>query len=232
VDLKSSPLKAYKEVSLNNRKAHQKNKAYYDKKAKEKKFEVHDKVYLFFPARKPVRCHKFRSFWQGPFIAVQKLSDLNYKTVKRNGKEFVVHINRLKKSYDLTPRSFENARRPRQKTRQLDTEQNLDENAEIQSRLIATGFEREPRVIEKQSLVEEQEQLDQDIQVPENVETPDADRDRRRKMPDSSSQDPDYKPLNSPHSSRELATTPVAPPVTRSRARLQLQENPPVQGPT
>jgi len=89
-----------------NRKTHQKNKAYYDKKAKERKFEVHDKVYLFCPARKPGRCHKFRSFWQGPFIVVQKLSDLNYKIVNRNGKEFVVHINRLKKSYDKTPWSF------------------------------------------------------------------------------------------------------------------------------
>jgi len=46
-NLKSSLLKAYKEVRLNNRKAHQKNKAYYDTKAKERKFEVHDKVYLF-----------------------------------------------------------------------------------------------------------------------------------------------------------------------------------------
>ena len=82
-NLKSSLKKAYKEVRLNNQKAHQKNKAYYDKKAKERKFEVNDKVYLFCPARKPGRCHKFRSFWQGPFIVVQKLSDLNYKTVNK-----------------------------------------------------------------------------------------------------------------------------------------------------
>jgi len=102
-NLKSSLKKAYKEVRLNNQKAHQKNKAYYDKKAKERKFEVNDKVYLFCPARKPGRCHKFRSFWQGPFIAVQKLSDLNYKIVNRKGKEFVVHINCLKKLYDQTP---------------------------------------------------------------------------------------------------------------------------------
>ena len=160
-NLKSSLLKAYKEVRLNNRKAHQKNKAYYDKKAKERKFEVHDKVYLFCPARKPGRCHKFRSFWQGPFIAVQKLPDLNYKVVNKNGKEFLVHVNLLKKSYDQTPWSFENARRPMQTTRQLDTEETLDENAEIQSRSIATGYEREPWVIETQALVEEQEELDQ-----------------------------------------------------------------------
>ena len=67
-NLKSNLLKAYKEVRLNNRKSHQKNKTYYDKKAKERKFEVHDKVYLFCPARKPGRCHKFRSFLQGHLL--------------------------------------------------------------------------------------------------------------------------------------------------------------------
>jgi len=76
--------------------------------------------------------------------------------------------------------------------------------------------------------VEEQQQLEQDSQVPENVETPDADRNRRKQTPDSSVQDPDYEPPNSPCSRRELATTPIAPTVTRSRARLQLQENPTV----
>jgi hypothetical protein len=45
-NLKSSLIRAYKEVRLNNRKAHQKNKASYDK-AKERKFEVNDKVHLF-----------------------------------------------------------------------------------------------------------------------------------------------------------------------------------------
>jgi len=45
--LTASLRKAYKVVRLNNRKAHQKNKAYYDKKAKERNFEVHDKVYFF-----------------------------------------------------------------------------------------------------------------------------------------------------------------------------------------
>ena len=163
---------------------------------------------------------------------MQKLSDLNYKRVNRNKKEFVVCINHLKKSYDQTPWSFENARRPRQKTRHQDTEDTLDENAETQSRAIATGYEREPRVIETQALVEEQEQLDQDPQVPENIVTPDADRDRRRQKPDSSAQDPDYEPSNSPRSRTELATTSIAPPVTRSHARLQLQGNPTVQGPT
>ena len=91
---------------------------------------------------------------------------------------------------------------------------------EIQSRPIATGDEHEPQVVETQALEEGQLQLDQDPEVPGNVETPGVDRNRRQ-TPDSSVQDPNYEPPNSPRSRRELA-----PPVTRSRARLQLQENP------
>ena len=68
---------------------------------------------------------------------MQKLSDLNYKIVDKKGKEFMVHINRLKKSYEQTLWSFENARRPRQKTKQLDTEETLDGNVEIQSRCLS-----------------------------------------------------------------------------------------------
>ena len=226
-NLKSSLKKAYKEVRLNNQKAHQKNKAYYDKKAKERKFEVKDKVYLFCPAWKPGRCQKFRSFWQGPFMVVQNLSDLSYKIVNKQRKEFVVHINLLKKSCDQTPWSFENTRHPMKKSRLLDAER-LDGDVVIQSRPIVTSEEREPQVDEEHALEEERLQLDKDPQVQENDETPVADGDKCRQIPDSSVRDPDYKPSYSSRSRRELATTPIAPPVTRSRARLQLQENPPV----
>ena len=57
---------------------------------------------------------------------------------------------------------------------------------------------------EAQALEEEWLQLDQDPQVHENVKTPVADGDRRRQILDSSVQDPDYKPSNSPRSGREL----------------------------
>ena len=73
--------------------------------------------------------------------------------------------------------------------------------------------------------MEEQLQLDQDPQVPGNVETPDADNNRRRQTPGSSVQDPDYETGNSLRSRRELATTPIAPPLTSSHARLQMHEN-------
>ena len=104
---------------------------------------------------------------------------MNYKIVNKQGKEFVLHINRLKESYDQTPWSFENTRHPRKNTRLLDTE-TLDGEVVIQSRPIVTSEEREPQVVEAQAL-EERLQLDQDPQVHENSGTPIADGDRRRK---------------------------------------------------
>jgi len=101
--LKSSLIRAYKEVGLNNRRVQQENKADYNKKAKERKFQVNDKVYLFCPVREPGRCLKFRSFWQESFIIVQRSSDLNCKIIDMKGKEYAVRINRLKKSYDKIP---------------------------------------------------------------------------------------------------------------------------------
>ena len=135
----------------------------------------------------------------------------------KKGKELVVHINHLKKSYDQTPWSFENTRHPRQ-PRQLDTE-TPDGDVVIQLRPIIPVMNANCRFDETQALEEKQLQLDQDPQVHGNVETPDADNNRRRQTPDSSVQDPDYEPPNSPHSRRELATTPTAPPITRSHAR-------------
>jgi hypothetical protein len=125
------------------------------------------------------------------------LSDLNYKIVNKQGKEFVVHINRLKKSFDQTPWSFENTRYPRKKKRLLDAE-TLCGDLEIQSRPIVTSEEREPQVGEAHALEEERLQLDQDRQVHGNIETPVADGNRSRQIPDSSVQDPDYEPSNSP----------------------------------
>jgi hypothetical protein len=100
---------------------------------------------------------------------VQKLSDLNYKIVDKKGKEFVVHVNRLKKSYDQTPWSFKNARRPRQEPRKPET---FDEDVEIQSRPIAISDEREPQVVGTQALQEERLQLEQYPPAPGYIETP------------------------------------------------------------
>jgi hypothetical protein len=85
---------------------------------------------------------------------------------------------------------------------------------EIYSRAFATGYELEPQVVETKTLVEEQQQyLHHNPQVPGNVETPVADRNRRRQTPESSAQNPDYEPPNSPRSRRQLTIAATAPGV-------------------
>jgi hypothetical protein len=88
----------------------------------------------------------------------------------------------------------------------------------VQSRSIATGYEREPQNVEPQAMQWGPLQLNQNPRIPRKFETPVVDRNMMRETPDSSVQYPDYKPSNSPHSRREQAATPIVPPVTRSRA--------------
>jgi hypothetical protein len=102
----------------------------------------------------------------------------------------------------------------------------LDGNVVIESRAVATGDEGKPQNVEPQAMQEDPLQSDQNPQILGNSETPFVDRNMRRQTPNSSVQDPDHKNSNSLHSRRKLAATPIAPPVTRSRAKLQLQENP------
>jgi hypothetical protein len=97
-NLKSTLRKAYKLVRRNNGKSQQVNKRYYERRAKMRKFEVGDIVYLFNPAKKPRQCPKFRKPWTGPYRVQAKPSDLNYQIVNRFGKDLVVHVNRLKKA--------------------------------------------------------------------------------------------------------------------------------------
>jgi len=44
---------AYQQVARANKKAYLNNKFWYDRKAKQRKFEVNDLIYLYNPAMKP-----------------------------------------------------------------------------------------------------------------------------------------------------------------------------------
>ena len=76
--LKSSLKLAYNLVAKANRKSHQKNKRYYDRKAKPILFNVDNLIYLFNPACKPGLSRTFYKSWQGPYGVTKKMSDLNY----------------------------------------------------------------------------------------------------------------------------------------------------------
>jgi hypothetical protein len=87
--LKASLRQAYRAVAKANIRSHVTNKKLYDKSAKHRSCDIGSYVYLFNPK-------KFFTIWSGPFRVMAKLSDLNYEILGRNGRKFVVHLNRLK----------------------------------------------------------------------------------------------------------------------------------------
>jgi len=94
-NLKTSLKTSHKTAAKANRSSHQNNKNLYDRKAKTRKFEVEDLVYLYNPNMKPDRSRKFYRPWAGPFKVTRRLSELNYEIIDQKGKKQVVYINRL-----------------------------------------------------------------------------------------------------------------------------------------
>jgi len=99
-NLKFSLRMAYKEVAKANRKAHQRNKRFYDRKAKARHFEENYLVYLYTPAMKAGLTRKFKKFWSGPYQVIRKVAEFNYEIVSQDNGKQIVHINRLKKCYN------------------------------------------------------------------------------------------------------------------------------------
>jgi len=91
---------AYKEVAKANRKGHQRNKRFYDRKTKARHFEENNLVYLYTPAMKAGLTRKFKKFWSNPYQVIRKISELNYEIVSQDNRKQIVHINRLKKCYN------------------------------------------------------------------------------------------------------------------------------------
>jgi len=120
-NLKSNLRLAYRLVAKANRKSHQRNKRYYDRKAKPWKFTVNELVYLYNPATKPGLTRKFSKLWQGPYKVTKKLYDLNYEIIDQYSKKRVVHVNRLKRAYSSEERMPKSERKPARKLQRKTT---------------------------------------------------------------------------------------------------------------
>jgi hypothetical protein len=55
-------------VAESNKKSHQVNKQYYDRKAEQRDFEVNDLAYLYSPIKKSGLTKKFFKPWRGPYL--------------------------------------------------------------------------------------------------------------------------------------------------------------------
>jgi len=195
---------AYKEVAKSNRKAHQRNKRFYDRKAKARHFEGNDLVYLYTPAMKAGLTRKFKKFWSGPYKVIRKISELNYETVSQDNRKQIVHINRLKKCYNQSLwnpwKNQKTLKKPqKQKTKRRDSGEGEEE-----------GF-----TVRQFPLVTDDTTPEDDCTTPPTsiLDTPSPSKD-----------DPSYCPLDTPRSRRELQTTREEPPITGARARNMLQD--------
>jgi len=79
--------------------AQRRQKDYYDRRVTGKPFEVEDRVLLSVSAVKPGLSQKLHHQWQGPYIILDKVSDVNYhiQLETGQGRKQVVHFNRLRR---------------------------------------------------------------------------------------------------------------------------------------
>lgn len=71
-------------------------KRYYDRNARNRSFEVGDKVLVLLPtSTKTLLAH-----WKGPFPVVEKVSPVDYKVRHDNGVTKVYHVNMLKRWFE------------------------------------------------------------------------------------------------------------------------------------
>ena len=197
-----------------NRKVHQKNNRFYDRKAKVRYFEENDLVYLYNPAMKAGLTRKFGKFWSGSYKVIRRIFELNYEIVSQDNRKQIVHINWLKRCYNgslWNPRPNQKTLKKvlKQKTRHRDSGEDEEE-----------GF-----VVGPFPLVIDDMTLGNHCTTPQssNLHTSDTDR-QTLDTPSPSKDDPSYCLLNTPRSCRELQTTREEPPITRARARNMLQD--------
>ncbi|XP_075056495.1 uncharacterized protein LOC142142509 [Mixophyes fleayi] len=81
-------------VHSNLKAAQTKQKQWYDRSAGERIFEVGQKVLVLVPMRQ----NKLQASWEGPFLIVQRINDVNYVVARDEGRKRhrVYHVNMIK----------------------------------------------------------------------------------------------------------------------------------------
>ena len=82
--------------------AQRKQKEQYDLKSDVINYDIGEKIWVFNPSTKPGLSTKLLHNWHGPYIIIDKLSDVNYKIQMCDSKksEQTVHVNRIKHFVD------------------------------------------------------------------------------------------------------------------------------------
>lgn len=91
-ELKES-LRATNQIAKEHlKKIKQEAKEYYYRKTKEINFKVGDKVLLYDEALRRGRSKKLNALWTGPYIVLEKVSDVNY-VIKKSRRKMRTHAN-------------------------------------------------------------------------------------------------------------------------------------------
>ena len=211
-NLRSNLKLAYELVAKANKRSHDRNRQYYDRKTKLRKFQMNDLVYLYNPAKKPGLSRKFWKPWQGLYKVTKKLSDLNYEVTDQYGKKRVVHVNRLKGAYASEQWKTQVEPKTRKQSRKGSARHSRqDEEEYVVNHYPIVITEDVPSAPERENAARE------------NPETPDTAQ-SEVETPSSELRDPSYHPSDTPKSRRELQATRTQPPLTRSRARMMSNE--------
>lgn len=169
----------------------------FNKKAKERTFELGDLVYLYDPAHKVGISKKLTRPWSGPFRIVKVLGPVTYKIRKVGTRqEQVVHVNRLKPfiSNDQIPPD-------------LTEEENIEANNPIADSEDSADFDLPQFDIIPYCLppLHNQIQINEDPNpVPEEVNEP-----RNQTPPDRYSRDAEKEPTNPPLTPEPLDEQPI-----------------------
>ncbi|XP_039287825.1 uncharacterized protein LOC120352182 [Nilaparvata lugens] len=99
IDLRRRLATAYKDAHKRSTRMAEQRTKIANKGRKLREFVAGDLVYLHDPATKPGDSTKFHLPWKGPFAIAGKLSTVNYLIKLPDGRQMVVHVNRLKLCY-------------------------------------------------------------------------------------------------------------------------------------
>ena len=136
---------------------------------------------------------------------------MNYEIISQDNRKHIVHVNRLKRCFNQSlwnPKN--NQKSPKQRTKRRDSSEGEEEEFRVGPFPLITADDPTP---ENECVTPQGATLD----------TPDTDR-RTFDTPSPSKDDPNYNPLETPRSHREIQNTRAGPPITRARARNMLQD--------
>jgi len=106
-DMQEKSADAYALARKHLGKAAERRKAAYDIRTRAEDFAVGDWVWYWYPRKYRLKSLKWQKCYTGPYLITRKIEPVNFVLQRsERAKPFVVHLNKLKKCYGVTPESW------------------------------------------------------------------------------------------------------------------------------